>query len=133
MDIERLKSEEKSDLESSKSDNKAPKEDPSVQKKFRCLLANDEPMQLHTLKNILSLCDFDIETAINGLKAYQLVKESIIQSKKVNNLNGVNKFLYDLIVLDLNMPVLDGIEACKAILSELKRSKALKIGVNLKG
>ena len=61
------------------------------------------------------------------------MKESITQSKKVNNLNGVNKFLYDLIVLDLNMPVLDGIEACKAILSELKRSNALKIGVNLKG
>ena len=61
------------------------------------------------------------------------MKESIIQSKKVNNLNGVNKFLYDLIVLDLNMPVLDGIEACKAILSELKRSNALKIGLNLKG
>ena len=61
------------------------------------------------------------------------MKESITQSKKVNNLNGVNKFLYDLIVLDLNMPVLDGIEACKAILSELKRSNALKIGLNLKG
>ena len=62
-----------------------------------------------------------------------MVKQSIALSKIVNNLNGVNKFLYDLIVLDLNMPVLDGIEACKAILSELKRSNALKIGLILKG
>ena len=51
----------------------------------------------------------------------------------MNNLNGVNKFLYDLIVLDLNMPVMDGMEACKAILSELNNSKTLKNGLNLIG
>ena len=53
--IESVKSEENPELELSKSVNMAPLEDPSVQKKFTCLLANDEPMQLHTLKNILSL------------------------------------------------------------------------------
>ena len=37
-----------------------------------------------------------------------MVKQSIAQSKRVSNLNGVNKYLYDLIVLDLNMPVMDG-------------------------
>ena len=62
-----------------------------------------------------------------------MVKRSIAQSKRVSNLNGVNKYLYDLIVLDMNMPVMDGMEACKAILSELNNSKALKNGLNLTG
>lgn len=46
-----------------------------------------------------------VDTAINGQCAYELVLQSKQNKKK----------MYDLIVMDLNMPVTDGFEACDKI------------------
>lgn len=48
--------------------------------------------------------NFKVVTAINGHLAYEEVLKSI----------NVNK-MFDLIILDLNMPVTDGFEACEKI------------------
>ena len=44
-----------------------------------------------------------VDKATNGEEALELVK---------SNYNAEPKSLYDLILLDLNMPICDGFEAC---------------------
>ena len=44
-----------------------------------------------------------VDKAINGEEALELVK---------SNYNAEPKSFYDLILLDLNMPICDGFEAC---------------------
>jgi CheY-like chemotaxis protein len=74
-------------------------------KQYSVLIANDCPMQLAILKIIFEKCEFVTTVAING----QLAFEKIIEKSK--NPDG----LYDLVILDLDMPILDGFEACKKI------------------
>ena len=68
------------------------------------LVVNDEPMQLLVLKNLFQQVNFVVTTATNGFEAFNLVKDSL-----------ESKILFDLVVLDLNMPVMNGQEACRRI------------------
>jgi len=45
---------------------------------------------------------------------------------------GQKNYLFDLIVLDLNMPITNGYEACKIILQKYDVSRILKIAVSPK-
>ena len=67
----------------------------------RLLIADDAPENLRILEIFLRATRAQIDTAINGKIA----------------LDKFLKFNYDLIVLDINMPVLNGIETLK----EMKR------------
>jgi CheY-like chemotaxis protein len=68
------------------------------------LVVNDEPMQLLVLKNLFQQVNFVVTTATNGFEAFNFVKDSL-----------ESKILFDLVVLDLNMPVMNGQEACRRI------------------
>ena len=70
------------------------------------LIANDEFFQLSILEALFGKAGFEITTAINGQEAYEQYHETFR--------NG--KLGFDVIVLDLCMPVSDGFEACKRIL-----------------
>ena len=48
-----------------------------INKKFKVLIANDEPMQLFVLQVIFTKHDFEITTAINGHEAYEIVANSL--------------------------------------------------------
>lgn len=72
-----------------------------VKKEFRVLIANDDPFQLFSYSEQLNV-NFDVETAENGMQAVQLVA-----SHDAN--------YYNAIILDLNMPIMDGFEACAKI------------------
>ena len=50
---------------------------------------------------------FIVVTAENGHEAFMLVKESL----------GKADLLFDLILLDINMPICNGNEACKQIIA----------------
>ena len=49
--------------------------------------------------------NFDVVTAVNGFEAFNSVKKSIDEQ---NN-------LFEIIILDINMPIMNGTVACKKI------------------
>lgn len=73
---------------------------------MRCLIANDDLMQLECLKMVFQQKNFEVVTAINGLEAYTKLYETLDE-----------KVYFDLVVLDLNMPISDGYESCNKILN----------------
>lgn len=73
-----------------------------VESKKRIVVADDEPFILSALQDTLS-DSYSVTTASNGAEAIKVVQ----------------KVLPDLIILDVMMPEMDGLEACK----NLKRDK----------
>ena len=65
----------------------------------RILIVDDEPQNIQVLGNLLSELEFKTGFALNGVQALELLK-------KTN---------YDLILLDINMPELNGFDTCKII------------------
>jgi CheY-like chemotaxis protein len=70
-----------------------------------CLIANDEPLQLMILRSLMEQCGFCIKTAQNGYEAFQAVQETLQYPNK----------MFDLVILDLCMPIMNGQDACKNI------------------
>ena len=52
-------------------------EEDDDEKLLRCLIANDDPMQLHVLKTLFELLNFEVVTAINGAQARHTSKSRI--------------------------------------------------------
>lgn len=77
--------------------------------KFRMLFVNDDHFLLFTYNEQLK-DDFIVESAENGLQALQMVCSHPSD-------------YYDVIVLDINMPIMDGFEACRRIYDHLKAAK----------
>lgn len=65
---------------------------------YKILIVDDDIELQKMLKNFFVLRDFQVETASGGIEAVEKSK------------NG-----YDVIILDINMPEMDGIEVCRAI------------------
>lgn len=65
----------------------------------KILIVDDEPVLLKGLKFSLEQDDYDVQTAEDGREAYDKIIE--------NN--------YDLVVLDLMLPEIDGIEVCRMV------------------
>lgn len=72
---------------------------------LNCLIANDEVMQLSILEQLFKNENFKVMTSRNGFEAFEYVQRNF----KENNMS------FDLIILDLNMPIADGYEAIKNI------------------
>jgi two-component system, OmpR family, alkaline phosphatase synthesis response regulator PhoP len=79
-------------------------------KKYKVLVVDDEADILEMLKYNLEKEGYQVKTAPDGAKAIQTAKS----------------FLPDVILLDIMMPVMDGIEACRR-LREMYESKDAKI------
>ena len=73
--------------------------------KFRCLIANDDALQLTILEAIFERHNCDVVTAQNGQQAFEEVACRTSDPMR----------MFDLVILDLNMPVTDGFEACRTI------------------
>ena len=87
--------------------------------KYRLLFVNDDPFLLFTYSEQLKE-DFIVEKAENGMQAVQMVCS---QSQNY----------YDVIVLDINMPIMDGFEASKRIADHLKSSKIFDFSESKEG
>jgi CheY-like chemotaxis protein len=72
---------------------------------------NDDQFTLMTC-SILLQPFFDVTTAENGLQAVQIV-------------HTLDMSYFDLIVLDINMPIMDGMEACTRIDQYYKTGKVI--------
>jgi PAS domain S-box-containing protein len=75
------------------------------------LVAEDVLINQKLIRTILDQRDIKADIVDNGFRAVQTFKE-----------NGNN---YDLVFLDINMPVMDGVDACKKI-NEIKNQEAMK-------
>ena len=51
-------------------------------------------------------------TAINGYEAYEIIDKSLKDKESADDL----ECLFDIVLLDLNMPISDGYDSCKKIL-----------------
>lgn len=67
---------------------------------FQILIVDDEPVNLQVLVNHLSLCNYGITQASNGMEALAIIEQG---------------FKPDLIVLDVMMPRMTGYEVCQKI------------------
>lgn len=65
----------------------------------KLLLVDDDPMNLAVLQESLSRAGFEVSTATNGAQALELFEQNV----------------FDLIIMDIQMPVMDGIEATQEI------------------
>ena len=75
--------------------------------KKKILIVDDEPYNQIAVQNILEIVGLQdsnnvISTAINGEDALKVIQ---------NELNNYHKNHFDLIFMDLNMPIMDGCEA----------------------
>ncbi len=74
---------------------------------YKILIVNDELFLLLGYQSILE-SEFWVETAENGLQALQKICE-----------HPINYF--DAVILDINMPIMDGYEACNLIYDYLNQ------------
>jgi len=90
---------------------------PSIGKIVRVLLADDHPLYLEGLRSLLATRGFQVVgTAHDGLQAQSLA----------------HHLRPDLILMDVNMPVCDGLEATKRIKEELPNTKIVMLTVAAK-
>jgi len=71
----------------------------SDESKGRVLIADDDPINLQVLSDLLQMNGYDVESAEDGLQAVEYAKAST----------------FDLAVIDIMMPGLSGYEVCKAL------------------
>ncbi|MEM5513025.1 response regulator [Pseudoalteromonas sp. AS84] len=76
-----------------------------INDKLKCLVVEDNPLNTMLLTRILTLLNLTYDCAENGQVACDMVCKNH----------------YDIIFMDLNMPVMDGFEAIKKIRSELNK------------
>lgn len=68
----------------------------------RILLAEDHPLNIEIAVKLLQRVGFQVDTAVNGLKALELFRES-------------EPGYYDAVLMDIRMPLMDGLSATTAI------------------
>ncbi|MBQ2063368.1 MAG: response regulator transcription factor [Firmicutes bacterium] len=74
---------------------------------YRLLVVDDEPMIREVIREYAEFNDFEVDEAEDGMEAVSLCKEKD----------------YDILVMDIMMPRLDGFSACK----EIKKTKDIPI------
>jgi len=71
-----------------------------ILKDFKVLAVDDNPKNIQVIGSILMEANYEVGFAMDGKQALELLTESKD---------------YDLVLLDVNMPVMNGFETCKAI------------------
>jgi len=78
----------------------------STKPQFRVLIVDDEPINLQALANNLSVANYSVTQATNGIEALDLLK---------------SEQAFDLVILDVMMPRLSGYEVCRRLRKDYPR------------
>lgn len=81
---------------------------------LKCLVVEDNPLNMLVLTKLLSSLNIQVESAENGKVACKMAAENS----------------YDVIFMDLNMPVLDGFEATKLLHEKDKTRPIIVVTAN---
>ena len=77
----------------------------------RIMIVDDEPISVQAIRAMLNMYSIDVKNHVdictNGLEAVEMFTESINKG-----------IVYNIIFIDFQMPVMDGIEATKKILNQ---------------
>jgi CheY-like chemotaxis protein len=87
-------------------------EQPKEEKKLKCLLVNDDQMQLFVMTAVFRGLGYEVTASQNGFEAFEIV-QSIV--KRQVTLEELSDQMFCLVLLDLNMPISDGYETCRNI------------------
>ena len=90
-------------------------------RKKKILVVDDEPFNILAMEFFLKKMDVNCEAAYNGKEALDKVKESYESSKHFE--------CYDLIIMDCQMPILDGFGATKALTELMKKGELPEINI----
>ena len=82
----------------------------------RALVVEDNPVNIEIARNILKHKNFEVEVALNGAEAVEVFE---------NHKAGY----FDVILMDIRMPVLDGLEATKQIRGMKERTDGKQIPI----
>lgn len=82
----------------------------------RTLIVDDERDVCDDVKDLLNFAGLDVDCCTDGYTAYDMVKKSISENKP-----------YDVVLIDLKMPVIDGVETARLIRGELGSGASLLI------
>lgn len=80
--------------------------------KKRVLLVEDNELNIKVAKAILEKGNYEVDCATNGLEGVQMFAKSEV-------------FTYDAIIIDIKMPVMDGIEATREIRSIVRQDATI--------
>mmetsp|Transcript_34231 Transcript_34231/g.63883 ORF Transcript_34231/g.63883 Transcript_34231/m.63883 type:complete len:182 (+) Transcript_34231:2-547(+) len=86
----------------------------------RILVVDDSPLILKATKRSLEREGYIVDVASNGYECLKI-------------LNASEEQVYDLILLDVNMPIMDGLETCSRIRSQELNARQDIDRLNLKG
>jgi CheY-like chemotaxis protein len=64
-----------------------------------------------------------VTTAINGHEAYEIIDQSLKDKDRLEDSNC----LFDIVFLDLNMPISNGYEACTKILKLFNKDQIFRV------
>ena len=113
----------------------------SAQDEQRFLLVNDDLYSLEIIKMQLNaLKSVNVETAVNGDLAVRIVMKNMQQFyhyfNEIRDGNADSKKVeepkhFDAIILDLNMPIMDGFEACRRIIQIYEQYNLSHIAPNV--
>ena len=84
---------------------------------LKILIVDDNPFNLLVAKNIVESIGFMVDTALNGQKAI----EEVVASMKIQP--------YSAILMDLQMPIMDGYEATKELRKMMERKEIMEIPI----
>ncbi|MBF0231756.1 MAG: response regulator [Desulfamplus sp.] len=90
---------------------------PEVLRGMRILVVDDNDACREVLKTYLEQSGFQVDTAKSGRKALEIIREESIYGKHP----------YSLVFMDWQMPIMDGMEACRLIQQEPTLDKIPKI------